>query len=157
MGIALGLLQFFLSPIGRWISVGLLIALAYGAGYFRGERIEYAQCEAKAKAAQQAADAQDLQAAKDVSSDAAQTMAELKKQKDASDAKIVELQNRLTTVSVPVGAPCLYGDNDLPDSRPVPPAGGVQHDDGKGTRNPHYPRPARVPAANPKAAIPQRQ
>jgi hypothetical protein len=126
-----------------------MIGMAYLAGDVRGRRIEYAKCEAAAKAAQQAADAQDLQAAKDANSDAAQVMDELKKQKEASDAKLAELQQRLATASVPVGAPCLYGDGDMPASAP---AGSVRGNDGTGAGNPKYPGPARLPQPRPKAA-----
>jgi hypothetical protein len=155
MAALLGLLQFFLSPIGRWIGVGVLIGAAYLAGDVRGRRIEYAKCEEAAKAAQQAADAQDLQAALDANADASKVVEQLKKQKETADAQIAELKNRLTTVSVPVGAPCLYGDSDLPDSKPVAPAGRVRDNVGKGTGHPRYPWSSRVPAADPKAPVPE--
>jgi len=155
MTVLLGIAQFFLSPIGRWIGVAALIGMAYLAGDVRGRRIEYAKCEEAAKAAQAAADAQDLQAALEANADASKVVDALKKQKETADAQLAELKNRLATVSVPVGAPCLYGDSDLPDSKPVPPTGRVRDNVGKGTSHSRYPWSARLPAADPKAPVPQ--
>lgn len=149
MGAIVGAISFFTSPIGKWISVGLLIVMAYGVGDLRGRRIEYEKAEAAARAAQKAADDQDLQAAKDANSDAARVMDQLKKQRETADASIAALQNQIATMSAPTGAKCLYGDSDTPASEPV--ARGVRSHAGARAGDTKHPGAARVLAPGAKA------
>lgn len=133
---------FFTSPLGKWAGIGLVGVLLFFAGDIRGRRIEHAKCEAAAKAAIIAANQQDSKARKEVADQSESTIADLKTQKDKSNARVVELENQLRTM--PMDAPCLYGAGGQPAS------GRVRNDGGNAsprTGNARTPRPAAVSPA----------
>lgn len=131
-------LKFITSPVGRYIGLGAMLIVVYFAGDVHGRRIEYAKCQKAAEAARVAAAAQDQRAAEVVRRDADGVIAELKDQKDKSDAKIAELEARVR--SRPGGAPCVYGPRGEP-------AGGVRDNGRPRASAPRPSGPAVLPSA----------
>lgn len=158
MAVLAAVFAFLNTTLGRWIGVVLLLGVAFAAGDIRGTRVTGQACEAAAKAAQKAADDQDLQAEKDAHAADKDVVTQLSDIKRKQDADLATLQDRLeqkpTTVKetvtvekpVPVASPCLYGpDGGVPNS---------VHDDvaPTGTGDKKHPRAPVVPAAHPKAS-----
>jgi hypothetical protein len=130
------------SVVWKFLGIVAIAGSLYAAGDLHGRRIEHAKCEAAAKAAQEAANAQDIQAAKDNERAAVDTANQLTEQKKEDDATIQALQTQLKLR--PADAPCLYGDGGDPASV-------VRKQPSKGTRDPKHPGSARVPATVPSA------
>jgi len=92
-----------------------VLGAVFMAGGIRGSRIARAECEAKAKAAQQAADAQDLQAEREGRAQDLEITNALTQQKQVDNATIEKLQRELAARPP---AKCVYdGSNADPDER----------------------------------------
>jgi hypothetical protein len=142
MGTILTAISFITSPVGRWVGVIALIGMAFLAGDIRGRRIEHTKCEDRARAAADAAVAQDRSAQKELDASNATTLEELSKQKETSDARVRELEKTMADGIVQ----CVYGADGKPD------LGGVRKQSGKGAGDPPAARPARVPSPRPRPA-----
>lgn len=138
--------SFLTSPIGRWVGIGLIGAALFFAGDLRGRRIAGEKCEAKARAAEVAANLQDKKARVEVAQQSEATIMELNKQREAANARVSELELQLA--GRPFDAPCLYG----ADGKPA--TGRVRNDGGSVPRasNPRASGPASLPAARPSPA-----
>jgi type II secretory pathway pseudopilin PulG len=114
----------FLKALPNWVwyvIIALAAALAlYSYGYSRGKFVEKERCEQAARAAQKAADAQDLQAEREGRAQDEQITQTLQNQKKVDDARIEQLQKELANRKPT--AECLYDDT---NSDPDDPAGGV--------------------------------
>lgn len=98
------------SSIPDWLKkllATVLIGLAlFTAGDIRGKRVARAECEAQAKRAQRAADAQDLQAEKEGRAQDLEITNALTQQKKVDDDTIAKLQAQLS--KRPAGSACVY-------------------------------------------------
>jgi hypothetical protein len=132
-------IAFFQTTIGKWVGIGIFIALAYGAGDIRGRRVEHAKCEAAAQAAVVAARTQDKTAQEQVDNSNIDTMQQLAQQKEKADARVHELEKTMADGIVS----CVYGSDGQP-------AGGVREQPGKGAGHAPNPRPTGVPTPRPR-------
>jgi|KBSSwiStaDraftv2_1062776.scaffolds.fasta_scaffold113353_3 hypothetical protein len=120
----LGMITGGVSRVPTWmwkyISIGLVIGVVFLYGYNKGKGVERARCEAAAKIAQNAADAQDLQAEREGRQQDLQITDALTQQKKVDDAKIAALEKQLSQPR-PKGAgnPCVYDKSTAdPDDAP---------------------------------------
>lgn len=119
-----GFLRLVPSWLWKWIAIGLVLLVVFFYGFNKGSQHARAQCEAQAKRAQNAADAQDLAAERAGREQDLQITEALTQQKKVDDENIAKLQQQLAA-RVPKGKtdPCLYDkstadpDDDAPPSR----------------------------------------
>lgn len=104
----LGFYKMVPNWLKKLVGAGLILLLVFYAGDIRGRRIEHAKCEAAAAAAQTAANAQDNQAGREIAAQDVQVTEELKRQKQANDATIANLKDRLRSQTA---APCVYDEH----------------------------------------------
>ena len=87
------------------VAAVLIVFAIFAAGEIRGKRIARAECEAQAKRAQNAADAQDLAAEREGRAQDLQITDALTQQKKVDDETIEKLKQQLAKSP---GASCLY-------------------------------------------------
>ena len=106
------LIPTFLKVIPAWawkfIAVIVAILSIYLYGYTKGKQVERVRCETAARAAQKAADAQDVKAAVEQRDQATSIAAQLQDQKAKDDLTIEHLKT--TLAGKPLNAPCYYPD-----------------------------------------------
>lgn len=112
----------FLKAVPSWawkfiaIIVGILAIYSYG--YVKGKSVEKEKCETAARAAQRAADAQDLQAEREGRAQDLEITEALTNQKKVDDANIEKLQKQLANRKST--AACLYDKSNAdPDDPPA--------------------------------------
>lgn len=102
----------FIGVVPAWAWKWIAILMAFGAVYVVADRKatyrERASCEAAAKRAQVAADAQDAKAERELRMKAETTVGQLTDQKVADDAILEHLKVQLA--KRPLSAPCYYPD-----------------------------------------------
>lgn len=106
-------------PSWAWKFIAIIVAILaiYLYGYSKGKQVELARCETAARAAQKAADAQDLQAEREGRAQDQQITETLTNQKKVDDAKIEELKKQLANRKST--AACLYDKSNAdPDDPP---------------------------------------
>lgn len=103
------IIAFMLSPLGRYAMIGVAAVAIFFAGDIRGKRVARAECEAQAQRAQQAADAQDLQAEREGRKQDLEITEALTQQNKVDNATIEALKTQLAK-RIPAGKtdPCLY-------------------------------------------------
>lgn len=111
------IIKIITSPVGKYIGAGLILLAAYTAGDIRGRRAESHAWKAATAEAIQKAKEQDRIAHEQAAKDDQATIAQLKTEKDQSDARIAELEDQLQ--SRPADPACVYG-------RGGKPAGGLR-------------------------------
>lgn len=108
-------------PAWAWKFIAVLVAILaiYLYGYTKGKHVAEVRCETAARAAQKAADAQDLQAEREGRAQDLEITEALTNQKKVDDARIKALEKDLANRKP--GAACLYdksnADPDNPPSR----------------------------------------
>lgn len=114
-------LAFFRAvPAWAWKygAIALAIFAVYFYGYNKGKVVEKERCEQAARAAQKAADAQDLQAEREGRQQDLEINEALTQQKKVDDDRIAQLQKQLANRKPT--AECLYDkDNADPDDPPA--------------------------------------
>lgn len=110
---------FFFSPIGRYAILGLVAAALWGHGYFKGGAHVRAQCEEKARQAQEAANRQDNTAGQRQAESDVKVDAELRDLTAKQAARIKELETNANALQ----PTCIYP---LPAPKRNPPAPGVR-------------------------------
>jgi len=104
------LVFFKMVPTWVWKFAAIIVAILsiYLYGYTKGKQVERVKCEAAARAAQKAADAQDVKAAIEQRDQAQDVVAQLSTQK-VTDAKLIE-DLKIKLAGQPLNAPCYYPD-----------------------------------------------
>jgi hypothetical protein len=92
VGPALTAVSFVPAWAWKWLGIAAIAFCLFTAGDIRGTRIANEKCEAAAKRAQKAADAQDLQAEKEGRQQDLQVTNSLIEQKKVDDATIAKLK-----------------------------------------------------------------
>lgn len=107
-------------PSWAWKLIAVLVAILaiYTYGYNKGKHVEKERCETAARAAQKAADEQDLQAEREGRAQDLEITKALQEQKKVDDANIELLKKQLAARGK--GLPCLYDkSNSDPDDAPT--------------------------------------
>ncbi len=107
-------------PSWAWKFIATLVAILaiYLYGYTKGKHVAEERCETAARAAQKAADAQDLQAEREGRAQDLQVTKSLEDQKKVDDANIELLKKQLAAKGK--GLPCLYDKSNAdPDDAPT--------------------------------------
>lgn len=111
-------LSFFLSPIGRIVGIGLIVAAAYGAGVWKGHSIATGKCNAAALLSKIDAMNTDLDAATKAADEAEKARSDLAAISADDKLRIEEYETQLRKRP---DAACTLGDDDirwLRDGRP---------------------------------------
>jgi hypothetical protein len=88
-------IAFFLSPVGRWVAVGLIVAAAYGYGWYKGDRSADAKCAAASARVELARKKVEASLERSAARSERETIAELKSQQQKSEEAISDLEARL--------------------------------------------------------------